>query len=325
MSVLKVKDLETHFFSKKSVAKAVDKVSFELKEGEILGIVGESGCGKSVTSLSILRLIMSPPGKIVGGEILFEGKNLLELPEKEMRAIRGDKISMIFQEPMTSLDPLFTVGDQIIESLVQHRGMHRRQARREAVEMLRAVGIPSPEKRVDVYPNAMSGGMRQRVMIAMALCCNPRVLIADEPTTALDVTIQAQILDLVKKLRDEMGTSILMITHDLGVVAELCDRAIVMYCGKVIESGSVRELFKNPAHPYTRGLLQAIPKLGDDKEKLYNIRGSVPNLRELPKGCSFAGRCDFCEERCRQEVPGESYVGEDHMVRCFRNEGKKDG
>ncbi|MCI8417399.1 MAG: ABC transporter ATP-binding protein [Lachnospiraceae bacterium] len=325
MSILKVKDLETHFFSKKGVAKAVDKVSFELKEGEILGIVGESGCGKSVTSLSILRLIMSPPGKIVGGEIQFEGRNLLELSEKEMTEIRGNKISMIFQEPMTSLNPLFTVGKQIMEPLMQHRGMNKRQARAEAIEMLRAVGIPSPEKRVDVYPNAMSGGMRQRVMIAMALCCHPKVLIADEPTTALDVTIQAQILELIKKLRDEMGTSILMITHDLGVVAELCDRAIVMYCGKVIESGTVEEIFKRPVHPYTKGLLQAIPKLSDDKEKLYNIRGSVPNLRNLPKGCSFAERCDFCEQRCREEVPEESYVSEGHMVRCFRNEGRENG
>ncbi|MEH2958923.1 ABC transporter ATP-binding protein [Candidatus Merdisoma sp. JLR.KK006] len=325
MSVLKVKDLETHFFSSKGVAKAVDKVSFEVKKGEILGIVGESGCGKSVTSLSILRLVASPPGKIVGGEILFEGKNLLELSEKEMMAIRGNKISMIFQEPMTSLNPLLTVGEQIMEPLIQHQGLKRKEARAEAIRMLKEVGIPSPEKRVDVYPNAMSGGMRQRVMIAMALCCNPRVLIADEPTTALDVTIQAQILDLIKKLRDELGTSILMISHDLGVIAELCDRAVVMYCGKVIEYGTVHEIFKNPQHPYTRGLLKAIPKLSDNQEELHNICGSVPNLRELPKGCSFAERCDECEACCKEGVPDETFVSEGHMVRCFKSGGIKNG
>lgn len=315
--VLDVIDLQTYFYSSKGVAKAVDKVSYSLNKGEILGVVGESGCGKSVTALSILRLIASPPGKIVGGKILFEGKNLLELTEKEMQLIRGNKISMIFQEALTSLNPLFTVGDQIMEPLMQHRGLSKKDARLEAIKMLEEVGIPLPEKRIDEYPNAMSGGMRQRVMIAMALSCRPKVLIADEPTTALDVTIQAQILDLMKKLRDELGTAIIMITHDLGVVAEMCDRAAVMYCGSVVEEGPVKEIFKNPKHPYTIGLMESIPKLNDTKEELYNIKGTVPKLINLPKGCRFADRCDYCKDICKMDMPPEINISEKHKVRCY--------
>jgi oligopeptide/dipeptide ABC transporter ATP-binding protein len=322
--VLDVIDLQTYFYSSKGVAKAVDKVSYSLNKGEILGVVGESGCGKSVTALSILRLIASPPGKIVGGKILFEGKNLLEFSEKEMRLVRGNKISMIFQEALTSLNPLFTVGDQIMEPLMQHRGLSKKEAYQEAIRMLAEVGIPLPEKRVDEYPCSMSGGMRQRVMIAMALSCRPQVLIADEPTTALDVTIQAQILDLMKKLRDELGTGIILITHDLGVVAEMCDRAAVMYCGSVVEEGPVKEIFKNPKHPYTKGLMESIPKLTDDKDKLFNIKGTVPSLINLPDGCRFADRCDYCMEDCGKKMPPEIWVSDKHMVRCFLSGGDSD-
>ncbi|MCQ2400988.1 MAG: ABC transporter ATP-binding protein [Lachnospiraceae bacterium] len=320
--VLEVKNLETHFFSSRGVAKAVDRVSYSVSKGEILGVVGESGCGKSVTALSILQLIQSPPGKIVGGEILLDGRDLLKLSKKEMEAVRGNKISMIFQEPMTSLNPLLTVGDQIMEPIRLHRGLGKKEAKTEAIRMLEAVGIPNAEKRFHEYPNSMSGGMRQRVMIAMALSCRPEVLIADEPTTALDVTIQAQILDLMLKLRDETGTAIIMITHDLGVVAEMCDRAAVMYCGSVVEQGPVKEIFKNPVHPYTKGLIASIPKLSDEHEKLFNIRGAVPNLRNLPEGCRFADRCDYCMEKCRKAIPEITTVSEGHEVRCFLNGGE---
>ena len=323
--VLEIKNLETHFFSSRGVAKAVDRVSYHLNKGEILGIVGESGCGKSVTSLSILQLVASPPGKIVGGEIIFDGEDLLKLSPKEMqKRIRGNRISMIFQEPMTSLNPLFTVGQQLMEPLMLHRGMDKKQAKEEAINMLKLVGIPMPERRFAQYPHSMSGGMRQRVMIAMALCCNPEVLIADEPTTALDVTIQAQVLDLMKKLRDELGTSIIMITHDLGVVAEMCDRAIVMYCGSAVEEGTVEEIFKNPQHPYTQGLLASIPKLTDENAELYNIKGTVPNLTKLPQGCRFADRCEHCTEQCRNYRPGLTDLTETHKVRCFLKGGAKD-
>lgn len=324
-NVLEVKNLETHFFSSRGIAKAVDKVSYSVKKGEILGVVGESGCGKSVTALSILRLIQSPPGKIMGGEILLNGQNLLELSNKEMEGIRGNKISMIFQEPMTSLNPLLTVGDQIMEPLMLHRGLDKKAAKKEAIHMLEAVGIPNAERRFSEYPNSMSGGMRQRVMIAMALSCNPEVLIADEPTTALDVTIQAQILDLMLKLRDEFGTAIIMITHDLGVVAEMCDKAAVMYCGSVVEEGTVKEIFKDPVHPYTKGLIASIPKLTDNDGRLFNIRGSVPNLRNLPEGCRFADRCDYCTEQCRKAFPPLTKVNEGHNVRCYLNGGLSDG
>ena len=323
--VLEIKNLETHFFSSRGVAKAVDRVSYHVNKGEILGVVGESGCGKSVTSLSILQLVASPPGKIVGGEIIFDGEDLLKLTPKEMqKRIRGNRISMIFQEPMTSLNPLFTVGQQLMEPLMLHRGMDKKQAKAEAINMLKLVGIPMPERRFKQYPHSMSGGMRQRVMIAMALCCNPEVLIADEPTTALDVTIQAQILDLMKKLRDELGTSIIMITHDLGVVAEMCDRAVVMYCGSIVEEGAVEEIFKNPQHPYTQGLLASIPKLTDEHAELYNIKGTVPNLTKLPQGCRFAERCEHCTEQCKQYRPGLTELTETHKVRCFLKGGAID-
>lgn len=315
--ILEVNNLETQFSSSRGILRAVDKVSYSLKRGEILGVVGESGCGKSVTALSILRLIKSPQGQIAGGEVLLDGVDLLKLSEKEMQKVRGNRISMIFQEPMTSLNPLFTVGDQIMEPLMQHRGLNKKEAKKEAIRALDEVGIPSPESRVNEYPNSMSGGMRQRVMIAMALSCRPEVLIADEPTTALDVTIQAQILELMKKLRDELGTAIIMITHDLGVVAEMCDRAAVMYCGSVVEEGPVSEIFKNPCHPYTKGLLQSIPTLATDTDKLYNIRGTVPSLSHLPKGCRFADRCDDCMERCRENMPEITTVSDKHTVRCF--------
>ena len=322
--ILEIKDLETYFYSSRGVAKAVDKVSYSVGKGEILGIVGESGCGKSVTALSILRLVKCPPGKIVGGQVLLDGKNLLELTEKEMEAVRGNRISMIFQEPMTSLNPLLTVGDQIMEPLIKHRGMNKQDAKKEAIHMLEAVGIPNAERRFKEYPNSMSGGMRQRVMIAMALCCDPEVLIADEPTTALDVTIQAQILDLMLNLRDKLGTSIIMITHDLGVVAEMCDRAAVMYCGSVVEEGPVKEIFKNPVHPYTKGLIASIPKLTTETERLFNIRGSVPSLLKLPEGCRFADRCDHCTEQCRKQFPPLTKVSEGHNVRCYLNAGGED-
>lgn len=316
--VLDIRNLETHFFSSRGVAKAVDCVSYHVNKGEILGVVGESGCGKSVTALSILQLVASPPGKIVGGEIIFDGQDILKLREAEMqKQIRGNRISMIFQAPMTSLNPLFTVGQQLMEPLMLHRGMNKKQAREEAIHMLKLVGIPMPEHRFKQYPHSMSGGMRQRVMIAMALCCNPEVLIADEPTTALDVTIQAQILDLMKKLRDELGTSIIMITHDLGVVAEMCDRAVVMYCGSVVEEGTVEEIFNHPQHPYTQGLLASIPKLTDKKSELYNIRGTVPSLTNLPEGCRFAERCEHCSQQCRASRPGMTVISDTHKVRCF--------
>lgn len=323
--ILDVKDLHVSFDTYAGEVKAVRGVSFDLHEGEVLAIVGESGCGKSVTSLSILQLIASPPGKIVGGEILFDGEDLLKLTPAEMqKRIRGNRISMIFQEPMTSLNPLFTVGQQLMEPLMLHRGMNKKQAKEEAIHMLKMVGIPMPERRFKQYPHSMSGGMRQRVMIAMALCCNPEILIADEPTTALDVTIQAQILDLMKKLRDEMGTSIIMITHDLGVVAEMCDRAAVMYCGSVVEEGTVEEIFKNPQHPYTKGLLASIPKLTDECTELYNIKGTVPSLTNLPTGCKFAERCEHCTRECMEHRPGLTELTPTHKVRCFLKGGTRD-
>ncbi len=316
--VLEVRDLKTHFFTDDGAVKAVDGVSFEVRTGETLGIVGESGCGKSVTSLSILRLIPSPPGKIVGGEILFEGRNLLELSDPDMRRIRGNEISMIFQEPMTSLNPVYTCGDQIMEAVMLHQKVGRREARSRAIEMLRLVGIPAPEQRVDEYPHQLSGGMRQRVMIAMALSCHPRVLIADEPTTALDVTIQAQILDLLNRLQEEFGMAILLITHDLGVVAETCDRVAVMYAGQVVEYADVEEIFNHPRMPYTAGLLGSIPKLGEEAERLRVIPGNVPNPAEFPTGCKFHPRCPVVVDRCRTENPPLTLIRPAHHVRCWR-------
>jgi len=318
--VLEVKSLQTYFFTDDGAVKAVDGVSFEVGAGETLGIVGESGCGKSVTSLSILRLIPSPPGKIVGGEIRFMGQNLLDLPDAAMRKIRGNEISMIFQEPMTSLNPVYTCGEQIMEAVMLHQKVGRKEARTRAIEMLRLVGIPSPEQRVDEYPHQLSGGMRQRVMIAMALSCHPRVLIADEPTTALDVTIQAQILELLNRLQQELGMSILLITHDLGVVAETCDRVAVMYAGQVVEYADVLEIFHHPRMPYTAGLLGSIPVLGHITTRLRVIPGNVPNPSEFPPGCKFHPRCPVAIDRCKVENPELRQIRPQHLARCHRAE-----
>jgi oligopeptide/dipeptide ABC transporter ATP-binding protein len=321
--VLQVDDLQTHFFTAVGTVRAVDGVSYELKAGETLGVVGESGCGKSVSALSILRLVSDPPGRIVGGAIRFQGRNLLELGEKEMESIRGNEISMIFQEPMTSLNPLFTIGRQVSEAIALHQGLSRREAMNRAVEMLRQVYIPEPERRVHAYPHQLSGGMRQRVMIAMALSCNPKVLIADEPTTALDVTIQAQILDLMRELQKTFGTAIILITHDMGVVAENADRVVVMYAGRKVEEATAAELFDNPGHPYTRGLLGSIPHLDTaartdtGRHRLTEIKGMVPSLFKLPPGCSFAPRCSFATDHCRAEAPSLVQYRPGHSVACW--------
>jgi peptide/nickel transport system ATP-binding protein/oligopeptide transport system ATP-binding protein len=322
--LLQVNDLKTHFFLDNGVVPAVDGVSFHLNRGETLAVVGESGSGKSITANSIMRLIPSPPGKIVGGRILFEGEDLLAKPEKEMRRIRGNHISMIFQEPMTSLNPVFRVGDQISESLMLHQGLKKKEALEKAVEMLRVTGIPSPEKRVQDFPHQMSGGMRQRVMIAMALCCRPRLLIADEPTTALDVTIQAQILDLMRELRDQFNTAIIIITHDLAVVAEMADRAVVMYAGKMVEEARVEELFDSPLHPYTRGLLSSIPRMEEKRDKLFVIEGTVPNPLYLPPGCAFAPRCPEALDRCHREKPLLLSTAQSRKVSCWLHAGGGD-
>ncbi len=317
MSMLEVSHLKTEFRVKRGIVKAVNDVSFSVDKGEILAIVGESGSGKSVTSLSVMGLIRSP-GKVTGGNIVFDGEELTKKSPKAMRSIRGDKISMIFQEPMTSLNPVARIGDQICESILTHTSMNKKEAEAHAIEMLRLVGIPSPEQRMKDYPHQMSGGMRQRVMIAMALSCNPELLIADEPTTALDVTIQAQILDLIKHLRDQIGMAVILITHDLGVVAETADKVVVMYCGKVVEEADVKSLFKSPKHPYTRGLIDSIPKLNEDRDRLYMIKGMVPDTTRLPKGCAFADRCDKCMDKCRQAMPAlVKDETENRSVRCF--------
>ena len=315
--LLRLSNLQTHFFTEEGVVRAVDGVDFEIYGGETLGVVGESGCGKSVTALSIMRLIPDPPGKIVGGEIIFEGQNLLEKSDSEMRRIRGNDISMIFQEPMTSLNPVYTVGDQIAEAIELHQKKKKKEALELAVEMLKKVGIPLPEQRVHEYPHQLSGGMRQRVMIAMALSCNPRILLADEPTTALDVTIQAQILELMKELRDDFGTAIMMITHDLGVIAEVCDRVVVMYAGKVVEYAEVKTLFKKPQHPYTWGLMNSIPKLTEQKKRLMTIEGVVPDADKIPEGCSFHPRCQFADDKCRDHEPEIQETESEHYVRCW--------
>ena len=320
--LLEIEDLRTYFFTRDGVVRAVDGVSYEVRPGETLAVVGESGCGKSVTALSILRLIPSPPGRIVGGTIRFQGRNLLEIDESEMRSIRGNEVSMIFQEPMTSLNPVLTIGRQIGETLRLHQGLDAKQALERSIEMLRLVHIPEAERRVEQYPHQLSGGMRQRVMIAMALACNPKLLIADEPTTALDVTIQAQILDLMRELKSKIGAAIVLITHDLGVVAEMAQRVIVMYAGRKVEQSSVGELFERPLHPYTRGLLNSVPKLGstlDEKSqrRLMEIPGLVPSLREEIVGCAFAPRCPFAVERCRRDAPELESLGEDRLVACF--------
>ena len=297
--------------------RAVDGIDFSLQRGRTLGIVGESGCGKSVTALSIMGLVPAP-GRVAAGEVLFEGEDLLKAPAARMRDLRGDKLSMIFQEPMTSLNPAFTVGDQIAEVLVRHRNLDRNAAKQSAVEMLRRVRIPSPERRAEDYPHRLSGGMRQRVMIAMALACNPRLLIADEPTTALDVTIQAQILDLMRALREELGTSIILITHDLGVIAELADDVIVMYAGQVVERCTVQRLFAEPQHPYTVGLLGSIPRLHLAQERLSAIEGFVPDAAQLPAGCRFHPRCPFVIERCSREIPSLVEIQRGHLTACWK-------
>ncbi|OCL27558.1 peptide ABC transporter ATP-binding protein [Orenia metallireducens] len=316
--ILEVNNLQTHFFLDKGVVKAVDGVSFSINKGETLGIVGESGSGKSVTSASIMQLIPNPPGKIVGGEIIFKGEDLLKKPMKEIRKIRGNEISMIFQEPMTSLNPVYTVGDQIAEAIQLHQGLDKKEALAKAVEMLEKVGIPSPEKRVYDHPHQMSGGMRQRVMIAMALACNPDLLIADEPTTALDVTIQAQILELMKELRDEFNTAIMLITHDLGVIAEVADKVAVMYGGRVVEYTDVKRLFKDPEHPYTAGLIKSIPRVDGGSTRLTPIEGNVPDPFNFPQGCKFANRCPFVTEKCWSEEPQLEEIKDGHLVRCHR-------
>jgi len=321
--VLEVDNLQTHFFTEAGVVRAVDGVSYSVHAGETLGVVGESGCGKSVTALSILRLVANPPGRIVGGQIRFDGKNLLDLPEREMEDIRGNHLSMIFQEPMTSLNPLYTIGRQISEAIALHQHLSRRDAMDKAVDMLRRVAMPEPERRIHAYPHQLSGGMRQRVMIAMAVSCNPRVLIADEPTTALDVTIQAQILDIMRNLRETLGTAIVLITHDMGVVAENADRVIVMYAGRKVEEAPVDDLFNTPGHPYTRGLLGSIPNVeaaahaGDARMRLTEIKGMVPSLAKLPPGCAFAARCGFATDHCRTHYPPLEEHRTGHWVACW--------
>jgi len=316
--LLEVVDLKTYFHTDQGLVRAVDGVSFQVNRGKTLGIVGESGCGKSVASLSILRLIPSPPGRIEGGRILFKGQDLLELSEGRMRKIRGNEISMVFQEPMTSLNPVFTCGDQIVEAITLHQGLTKRKAKARAVEMLKLVGIPSPEERVDEYPHQLSGGMRQRVMIAMALSCNPSLLIADEPTTALDVTIQAQILELLAKLGEDLAMSVIVITHDLGVIAEVAERVVVMYAGRVAEYADVGPLFNSPLHPYTVGLLQSIPRLGRRRERLKVIPGNVPNPLKFPPACRFHPRCPIAIDKCRAEEPDLEELSRGHYVRCWR-------
>jgi len=314
--LLEVRNLKTYFYTKSGVAPAINDISFSIDKGKTLGVVGESGCGKSMTALSIMKLIPDPPGKIVGGEIQFEGRDLLKLDEKAMREIRGKDISMIFQEPMTSLNPVFTVGDQIMEALLMHGKIKKKEAREIAIEMLSTVKIPDPQKRINEYPHQLSGGMRQRVMIAMALCCKPKLLIADEATTALDVTIQAQILHLINDLRSRLDTSVLFITHDLGVISQIADEVIVMYAGNIVESASIREIFKNPLHPYTKGLLECVPDVGRRNKTLHVIKGMVPSLYKLPKGCPFCPRCDAALPRCQDEKP-EFVLKDGHSVRCI--------
>jgi peptide/nickel transport system ATP-binding protein len=316
-ALLDIRGLTTSFSTDAGAFNAVDGVSFTLEPGRTLGLVGESGCGKSVTALSIMGLVASPPGRIAGGEILFEGADLLRLPAREMREIRGDRIAMIFQEPMTSLNPAFTIGDQIVEGIRRHRSIGRDAAKRQAIEMLELVRMPSPERRFDDHPHKLSGGMRQRAMIAMALACRPKLLIADEPTTALDVTIQAQILDLMRMLREETGTAIILITHDLGVIAELAHDVAVMYSGRIVEKAAVADLFREPQHPYTIGLLGSIPKLHLEQERLPAIEGQVPNPIAPPPGCRFEPRCPFATPKCRAEEPPLIEVTRGHEAACW--------
>ena len=316
--LLEVKDLRTSFFTYAGEVKAVDGVSFHVDQGEAIGIVGESGCGKSVTVQTVMRLIPTPPGKIVGGSISFLGMDIVNISEKEMQAIRGKEMGMIFQDPMTSLNPVLTIGLQLTEVLKQHEGLSGQAANKRAIELLKLVGISNPESRLKQYPHQFSGGMRQRVMIAMALTCNPKLLIADEPTTALDVTIQAQILELMRDLKNNMNTSIILITHDLGIVADLCSRVIVMYGGKIVESGSIDDIYYHPQHPYTWGLLKSIPRLDASKKgRLVPIPGTPPDLLNPPKGCRFAPRCEHCMKVCTEQMPEYSKLNDGHQVSCW--------
>ncbi|MEI8102470.1 MAG: ABC transporter ATP-binding protein [Chlorobium sp.] len=316
--ILELKNLRTYYSTESGVARAVDGVSFSLERNRTLGIVGESGCGKSVTALSVMRLVPMPPGYFAGGEILWKGSDLLKLSEEKMRKLRGNDIAMIFQEPMSSLNPVFTCGYQIMEQILVHQDIPLAEAKARSVELLHLVGIPDPAERFSSYPHELSGGMRQRVMIAMALSCNPALLIADEPTTALDVTVQAQILDLIGKLQADTGMSVMLITHDFGVVAELCEEVLVMYASKVVEKGAVEQLFKNPLHPYTRGLLKSIPRLGSPKERLHVIEGNVPSAVNLPDGCRFAGRCPLADGRCLKEQPLLVEYETGHEAACWK-------
>lgn len=320
--LLEIQNLKTHFFTDEGVARAVDGMNLAVRRGKTLGVIGESGCGKSVTAFSILQLVPSPPGRIIDGTILFEGADLLKKSPAEIRRIRGNEISMIFQEPMTSLNPIYTIGNQIMESILAHRRVSKADAWRQTIEMLDKVGIPSPAERAKTYPHQLSGGMRQRAMIAMALVCRPKLLIADEPTTALDVTIQAQILRLINQLRAEIGMSVMMITHDLGVIAAVSDDVVVAYAGKAVEFADMTAIFEHPAHPYTEGLHQSIPRLSDEKGKrLQTISGTVPNPLDFPAGCRFHPRCRYVFERCRKEEPPLYRIESNHLVRCFRYAG----
>lgn len=319
--LLDIQDLRTHFFTNNGVIPSVDGISLQIREGEMVAIVGESGCGKSITSLSIMGLVNSP-GKVVGGEINFEGKNLVQASKKEMRTIRGNKISMIFQEPMSSLNPVLTIGFQVSEALRLHQKLNKKDAKEKTIQLLKKVGIARAEKVYSSFPHALSGGMRQRVMIAMALSCNPKLLIADEPTTALDVSIQAQILELMKELTKEYNTAIMLITHDLGVVAGMVDRVIVMYAGQVVEQADVFTIFKSPKHPYTQGLLNSTPSIHDQKDELLSIEGQVPNPLHMPVGCRFQPRCKYALPECAVSTPELKMVGDEHGVRCFLHQEK---
>lgn len=316
-NTLEVRDLKTHFFTRRGVVKAVDGVSFSVGPGETLGVVGESGCGKSITCLSIMRLVPAPAGRIMQGSILLNDEDLVLKSEREMRKIRGSRVSMILQDPMTSLDPVFTVGQLVSEPIRLHQKLKRKKVRERAKEILEKVRIPSPELRMKEYPHQMSGGMRQRIVGAMALSCQPGLLIADEPTTALDVTIQAQFLQLLKDIQEQSQLSMIMVTHDLGIVAKMCDRVIVMYAGRVVESAGIGELFKNPTHPYTIGLLDSLPKLSEDRKKLFSIEGQPPDLADLPPGCRFAPRCGRAQDICRNQYPAYTEVEKGHGVNCW--------
>ncbi len=321
---LQISNLKSHFFTSKGVVPAVDGVSIDVPPGKIIGLVGESGCGKSMTAMSVMGLLRHP-GRVVDGKILLEGRDITHLSRKELSKIRGNEISMIFQEPMTSLNPVYPVGKQVQEAILLHQKVSKEEAKQRVIDIFKEVGIPEPEKRYRSFPHQLSGGLRQRVMIGMAMVCRPKVMIADEPTTALDVTIEAQILRLMKRLRDELGTSIILITHNMGVVAEVCHYVYVMYAGNVMEQAETFELFERTRHPYTQGLLKSIPKLDTKEERLYTIEGVVPNLLHLPKGCNFCNRCDQATEQCFLEKPGLYETGKGHKVRCFRYEGEVKG